>query len=209
MKKLDNRETATREIEQVCPDPVALKALTHPERLKMLAILRVDGPATATQLAAQLGLNSGATSYHLRQLARFGFIEELPTSSRRDRWWKARHELTSVPDDAAAPEKLEASLAFTQMAHALQVDQLRQAVAEYPHLPDAWRRASTVSDFILVLSPERAERLKDAIMGLILEEMRTAPPLGQPLPAGMAPVTVMLHAFPYPGRVMKTPDKGE
>ncbi|MGO8484742.1 winged helix-turn-helix domain-containing protein, partial [Rhizobium leguminosarum] len=54
--------TAPRTISRVVPDPNALKALTHPVRLSMLGMLRIDGPATATQLAARLGLNSGATS---------------------------------------------------------------------------------------------------------------------------------------------------
>ena len=58
--------TAPRNLRRVVPDATALKALAHPVRLRMLGMLRVDGPATATQLAARLGLNSGATSYHLR-----------------------------------------------------------------------------------------------------------------------------------------------
>ena len=66
----------TREITRIVPDATALKALTHPLRLRMLGMLRIDGPATATGLAERLGLNSGATSYHLRQLAQHGFIEE-------------------------------------------------------------------------------------------------------------------------------------
>jgi DNA-binding transcriptional ArsR family regulator len=53
----------------VTPGVQQLKALSHPVRVQMLGILRIDGPATATMLASRLGLNTGATSYHLRQLA--------------------------------------------------------------------------------------------------------------------------------------------
>ena len=53
----------------ITPDVAALRALGHPVRLRILGLLRADGPATATALAQRLGLNSGATSYHLRQLA--------------------------------------------------------------------------------------------------------------------------------------------
>src|SRR5690349_5294051 len=56
---------ATRELS----DPAALKALGHPLRQQILRHLHRDGPATATTLAAALGENTGATSYHLRQLA--------------------------------------------------------------------------------------------------------------------------------------------
>jgi DNA-binding transcriptional ArsR family regulator len=53
--------------EQVTPDPTALRALSHPVRLRMLGLLRSEGPSTASRLAERLGLNSGATSYHLRK----------------------------------------------------------------------------------------------------------------------------------------------
>ncbi|HET6706615.1 winged helix-turn-helix domain-containing protein, partial [Amycolatopsis sp.] len=53
-------------------DPDALKAVTHPLRRRILGVLSA-GPATATKLAQALGENTGATSYHLRELARFGF----------------------------------------------------------------------------------------------------------------------------------------
>src|SRR5690606_19778936 len=58
-----------RQISRIKPDAMALRALAHPQRMRMLAMLRIDGPATATALAERMGLNSGATSYHLRQLA--------------------------------------------------------------------------------------------------------------------------------------------
>ncbi len=127
--------TAPRNVSRVVPDPTALKALAHPVRLRMLGMLRVDGPATATQLAARLGLNSGATSYHLRQLAQYGFIEDAPGPSRRDRWWRASHELTSVLETEAEGAELDAGVAFTQAALSLQVGQMQQAVEEYPELP--------------------------------------------------------------------------
>src|SRR3954449_2802661 len=79
----------------ITPSAAGLRALSHPTRLKMLMLLRLEGPATATQLAQQLKLNTGATSYHLRQLAEHGFIEEDgERGDARDRWWKAAHEST-------------------------------------------------------------------------------------------------------------------
>ncbi|RKN41648.1 ArsR/SmtB family transcription factor [Streptomyces hoynatensis] len=70
-------------------DPAALKALAHPLRLKILRHLGVSGPATSTTLAAALGENTGTLSYHLRQLERGGFIEDIPErASGRERWWR-------------------------------------------------------------------------------------------------------------------------
>ena len=72
-------------------DARTLRAIAHPLRMRMLGILRTEGPATATSLAARLGESSGTTSWHLRQLAEHGFIEEdSERGNRRDRWWPNR-----------------------------------------------------------------------------------------------------------------------
>lgn len=70
-------------------DAAALKALAHPLRVDLFDRLVMFGPATASQLADALGESSGATSYHLRQLARHGFIEEdSERGNQRDRYWR-------------------------------------------------------------------------------------------------------------------------
>ncbi|MBR8744736.1 helix-turn-helix transcriptional regulator [Nocardiopsis sp. MG754419] len=72
-------------------DADALRGLAHPLRARILDVLRSHGPATATILGRTLGESSGSTSYHLRQLARFGFVDADPGhSGRRDRWWRIR-----------------------------------------------------------------------------------------------------------------------
>ncbi|MBB2794046.1 UNVERIFIED_ORG: DNA-binding transcriptional ArsR family regulator [Rhizobium pisi] len=185
------------------PEPTALKALAHPVRLRVLGMLRIDGPATATQLAARLGLNSGATSYHLRQLAQYGFIEEAPHASRRDRWWRASHEITSVPPSEAEGEGLELDLAFNQAALSLQVSQMQQALEESADLPAEWRKATAADDIIIPMTAAQAEALTKRLTDIILKAMRAAPSLGEAASQapGMVPFYVMLHAFPYPGRL--------
>ncbi|MFE0177427.1 ArsR/SmtB family transcription factor [Streptomyces sp. NPDC059002] len=78
-----------------------LKALAQPRRQQMLQHLTVHGPATSATLARALGLNTGATSYHLRELARYGFVEETPNPGRgrRERWWRA------IPGDRRFPPR--------------------------------------------------------------------------------------------------------
>lgn len=201
MSKNPTLPAAPRTVRGIVPDARALKALTHPVRLRMLGMLRIDGPATATQLAARLGLNSGATSYHLRQLALHGFIDEAPGPSRRDRFWQARHETTSVLTEDAEGHDLDVGVAFTQAALSWQVSQMQQAIEEYAELPLAWRRATTSSDFTIPLTPEQAEALTKRLMDVLWEAMRAAPSLGGPLPEGTVPFSVLLHAFPYPGRI--------
>lgn len=83
-------------------DASSLQGLAHPMRVQLCDQLGLHGPATATQLGNRLGESSGATSYHLRQLEKYGFVEEDPTrGSGRERWWRrvrggitiASHEL--------------------------------------------------------------------------------------------------------------------
>jgi DNA-binding transcriptional ArsR family regulator len=82
-------------------DVEALRAFTHPLRLRLLSLLRTDGPATASDLGRRVGESSGSTSYHLRQLARYGFVEDDPEQpGGRQRRWRATAPGTSI--DAAA-----------------------------------------------------------------------------------------------------------
>ncbi|MEV6399330.1 helix-turn-helix domain-containing protein [Streptomyces sp. NPDC051907] len=81
-------------------DLAALKALAQPRRQLILQQLTLYGRATSAILARALGLNTGATSYHLRELARYGFVEETEGASpRRERWWRA------VPGDRRFPPR--------------------------------------------------------------------------------------------------------
>src|SRR3954465_1992598 len=81
-------------------DARALRALSHPRRLELLALLRFEGESTATLLARRLGESSGATSYHLRQLAQHGFIEEAPARGGRERYWRYRERPVTLPAPA-------------------------------------------------------------------------------------------------------------
>lgn len=186
-----------RDISRIIPKPTALKALAHPMRLRMLGLLRIEGPATASGLAARLALNSGATSYHLRQLALHGFIEEdRERGSRRDRWWRASHEATSYLADDAEGEALDAGLAFLQAALSWQMQQMQGAQNAYAGLPQEWRKASTTSDYTIPLTAAAAAELVGKLTAVLAEAMAAAPPLGTSLPEGMRPFSIILNAAP-------------
>src|SRR6476660_2087236 len=123
----------------VSPGPEGLKALSHPGRLRMLGLLR-EGPATATMLATRLGLNSGATSYHLRQLEKHGFIvEDTTRGNARDRWWRATHQYTRTDvADATTPEQHDTYEAYIQAVAMVYGEQLQRAVEEMRLLPRPW-----------------------------------------------------------------------
>ncbi|MEV7908349.1 helix-turn-helix domain-containing protein, partial [Streptomyces anulatus] len=71
-------------------DTGALKALSHPLRMRLLMTVDEIGPATVGMLAEHLTQPVGVISYHLRQLANHGLVAEVPelARDRRERWWR-------------------------------------------------------------------------------------------------------------------------
>ena len=180
----------------VTPDLAGLRALSHPTRLRILSHLRIEGPATATMLATRFGLNSGATSYHLRQLAEHGFVvDDAQRGNARERWWRAAHQEThSRAADARTPEERDVADAFLQAAAVMYAQNLQAAMEERPLLPKEWRAASTVSDWVHTIPASRAAELTAQIKELIAS---------CPDEPGedAVPFAVQIQAFPVPGHV--------
>lgn len=138
---------------KVVDDVDTLKAIAHPLRMKLLGVLRRDGPATASELGRLLEESSGSTSYHLRQLERFGFVvEDEVQPSARERRWKAAHEMTSFPSSLA---ELDGGREYVDVVRRRQEELLRAGL-------DAWteqRRGIGHSDYVLTLDPDDLEAL--------------------------------------------------
>jgi DNA-binding transcriptional ArsR family regulator len=169
-----------------------LKALTHPLRVALLKELRTNGPATATLLGRRLGESSGATSYHLRQLEKHGFVEEAPdTGDGRERWWRpafpghrveAAHYLDD-PEHRAVLATYEATVA----------DVYAGVASEFLAHQDEWSRdwleAVTMSDFRLRLTPKQLLRLVAVVEREVAKFERYDSP-------GAEVVSVLFQAFP-------------
>src|SRR5690606_3208740 len=90
-------------------------------------------------------------------------------------------------------------LAFERAALHGQMQQMQRAQAAYPDLPQAWREASTVSDYTIPLTAEGAKALVEKLQQILWEAMAAAPALGSDLPQDMRPFTIVLHAAPHVG----------
>lgn len=175
-------------------DATTLRALAHPLRVRMLGRLRMYGPATASQLAERLGENSGATSYHLRELAKHGLIVEDTDRNRgRERWWRAAHRSTYfdllLDDDTKATggEYLRA-VARIYSERLLQfADNIEYTAETYG---TDWAEAATLSDWHLRLTAPRAQRLQRALNEL-LDAARD-----EPVEPGARRVRVQVQLFP-------------
>lgn len=150
-------------------DVRALKALAHPLRSRLLGLLRLHGPSTATLLGEQVGESSGTTSYHLRQLADWGFVEDAGgLGTGRERWWRAVHRMTTwEPAEFAGGEGAEVA---DELEHRL-VEQRGRLLAAWleqrEELGPAWRRAADLSDWALRLTPEQAAELAAELSAVV------------------------------------------
>jgi DNA-binding transcriptional ArsR family regulator len=178
-------------------DPRSLRGLAHPLRMRMLQTLRQDGPATASQLAEKLGESSGATSYHLRQLAAHGFVEDDPERGKgRERWWKASGDgtlfdsaLYTDPDPAVRG----AADLFLHEHATMHTQEVATWLGSMRDWSEEWRRGSDLSDFTLYLTAEQTLELNEKIHALIEGYRDVQPPTGT---EGAAQVRLHTHAFP-------------
>ncbi|MEE1928299.1 helix-turn-helix domain-containing protein [Streptomyces sp. TRM 70351] len=144
-------------------DAAALKALTHPLRIRLLGLLREGGPATASELAAATGESSASTSYHLRVLARHAFVDEAEHRDGRERRWRSVHQVTSW--DNRAMEASPGSRALVSSLRRRQVEHLAESLARYEadtaagRLAEEWLEPSGISDLMHRLTPESLTEL--------------------------------------------------
>jgi DNA-binding transcriptional ArsR family regulator len=164
------------ELRHVYLDPKQIRVLAHPLRSRLVGELRLDGPATATRLAEALGTNTGATSYHLRQLAEAGLVEEDPGAGRgRERVWRAAHDVTSWQRNAYAvdPDATAAADWLTGFQVQRFVDRAEEWQRATPDESDAWRDAAGISDYFLTLDAGQLDGLLKEI-DAVIERHRVA-----------------------------------
>jgi predicted ArsR family transcriptional regulator len=153
---------------QIRLDATSLRGIAHPLRVRILGLLREYGPSTATRLAERLGQSTGATSYHLRQLATYGFVvEEAGRGAGRERWWRAVHRRTVLDDrnlSLQAPAEIDAYLRSVADAYA---ERVARWLGERPSLAPEWSQSATLSDWSLWLTPAEAKDLHDQLIALI------------------------------------------
>ncbi|MYT06165.1 MULTISPECIES: helix-turn-helix domain-containing protein [Streptomyces] len=152
-------------------DARSLRGLAHPLRMELLNALRRRGPATASMLAERLGESSGATSYHLRQLAEYGFIADAPEHGKgRERWWKAAADgltFDATELDGAGPELRGMAEIFLHEVAATHARELSNWLHTRERWSKDWIRSADMSDATLQLTPELGAELVDKMHALI------------------------------------------
>lgn len=174
-----------------------LAAVANPVRRRLLDVLRVEQAATASTLAARLGVAVGSVSHHAKVLAEHGLIVPAPELARdkRESWWRLGDPRVSwstrqFADDTAG---FAASEAADELSTRLQLERLQAWRSARDDAAPAWQDAATSSDRWLNLTPDELVAMSDELNEVLARwaEHGRAGSL-----EGRRPVFAFAHAFP-------------
>ncbi|WP_041994711.1 helix-turn-helix domain-containing protein [Streptomyces sp. AcH 505] len=165
----------------------------HPLRIALLDLLAEVGTVTSTEAAQRLGQSSGLCSFHLRQLARHGLIEEAPHSGGRARPWRLRWEPTG-PDGAGPGGDAAEPASFDTLARGLEDESYQRWLSHRATAPAEWRQDEAFSA-VLHLTPAEMSELAESIR-LLLAGYRRRDDRPSERPAGALAVAAVTRIFP-------------
>jgi DNA-binding transcriptional ArsR family regulator len=140
-------------------DPRAIRALAHPLRLDLLELLSTIGPATAAHCGRVLDVPQANCSFHLRQLAKYGFVEEAEAGTdQRERRWR-------VPEGGPRIRvPAETNPVVRHQLERLVVERETQAVLSYI---DDGADGGRIANAVALMSPEEAAQVWQKIHDLL------------------------------------------
>lgn len=141
-------------------DPRALRAYAHPVRMKLVGLLRTEGPLTATRAAELLGESSGTCSFHLRQLAKYGLVEEAGGGTGREKPWRATSMFTGWDAIAETPEAAAATGLLKTVVAEGYFEQLMRWLEASPNEPPEWQDAAQLGDQMLYVTADELAELR-------------------------------------------------
>jgi DNA-binding transcriptional ArsR family regulator len=162
-------------------DPKTMRALAHPVRLALLEALSDAPSLTATEAGERVGESPANASFHLRQLAKYDFVEEAEGGTGRRRPWRLKNPGMRFTDVHEDPETARAGRALSRVLRSRYFDRARRAFEERHALPLEWRKVTGVSQMRLYLTPDELAQLDADLLNLMMErfaERRTHQPPG-------------------------------
>jgi DNA-binding transcriptional ArsR family regulator len=171
-----------------------LRALSHPTRLALLELLDAEGPLTATQAGERIGESPASCSFHLRTLARYGYVEEAEGGRGRQRPWRAAAVTQEIRTEDLGPEARIAADALTGLLRERDLQRLREWDATREQYPAPWRTGANEIRLSLHLTAAELATLRQAF------EAALAPWVERESegvrPDGAVPVSIAAHAVP-------------
>lgn len=176
-------------------EPRALRALAHPLRLDLIALLRHSGPLTATQAGERLGESAASCSFHLRQLAKYGLVEEAGGGRGRERPWRA----TAISTEWAARGSDKEVDAAGALLSRVVIERYFKAALEWLDRRDfedpEWLEAASQNDALVPMTAAELREVEAGIMA-VLEPYIRRHQADEPPPPGARPVNLIALGFP-------------
>lgn len=176
---------------------MAIRALAHPLRLELQAIVGRAGQITAADAARELGISQALASHHLRQLAKYGFVEQVAGDDHRARPWRL---VSTSQTWRGAHRTAQGEAATSVLEQVLAERSLSQFVTwleRRGQWPAAWRELSGIDQSTVYLTRQEAADLEASIAELIGRYVRERPiDDAAARPAGSVPVDVTVLTVP-------------
>lgn len=177
-------------------DPRMLRALTHPVRIALIEALSLQGPMTATEAGELIGESPTTCSFHLRQLAKYGVVEEAGGGTGRARPWKMTSIGMRIGVGNSDPETELAAGALTRLLRDRQLARYRTWTETRSNYPKRWRDAAGDSEYLFYLTVEELEALNEELSALLLPRFRERLTDPASRPAGSVPVEMLVFSYP-------------
>lgn len=163
--------------------------------MALLELLAHAGTLTATQASDALGESPANCAFHLRTLAKYGFVEETGTGRGRQRPWRRTHSAIDFPDPGADPRLAGPAEELSGLLTSVLLDRARQTLARQASWPADWQRVLPQSEHLSYLTPDEARQLRDDLAGVLT---RHGDRIDHPerRPAGAMPVQILLISYP-------------
>jgi hypothetical protein len=185
----------SREDELNLSDPRAMRAMAHPVRMALMELLAASRTLTATQASEVLGESPANCAFHLRTLAKYGFVREAGGGKGRERPWTRAHR--SINFSTAGQADYQAELAARTLSEAYgerMLQRIRYASTNAVW-PEGWEQAVISSQGVRFLTVEEAVGISAEIRAIIDRyESRREDPGSRP--AGALPVQIAHYVFP-------------
>jgi DNA-binding transcriptional ArsR family regulator len=198
--------SASREVREIT-DARTLRALTHPVRIALLEALLHGGPQTATEAGERIGETPTTCSFHLRQLAKYGFVEEAGGGQGRARPWRLTTIGMSFAPASGDHQAELASEATLRLFRERQLGRYETWRASRLSYPQEWRDASSDSEYMFYLTLGELKQMKAEVHEVLTRWAALGGRIEDPArrPADAAPVETLLFSFPIGSPGSATP----
>ncbi|HZC61895.1 MAG TPA: helix-turn-helix domain-containing protein [Streptosporangiaceae bacterium] len=177
-------------------DSQTLRALTHPVRIALIEALLLGGAMTATEVGERIGESATTCSFHLRQLAKYGFVEEAGGGKGRSRPWQLTATGMQFSSVHADPETEMAAVALVRMLRDRQFARYQTWLETNQNFPREWRDAAGSSESIIYLTPGELDQLSEEVLALVLPRFRERLTDPARRPPDAVPVEILMLAYP-------------